>query len=208
MQFNCWGRDNWCHSRYMSIWPYTCKYVNFPVNVRFVALKLRQMSAHFALALILWRAYKDSSSALLLLQHNIALQSWILWDSESALTNRCRVHKPSISARYELAAGDLSQKVPVNCSPVLLQNISQPTPLKSAAFFQSYDPSVTHTSVFDFMPSTSHVRSRFIGWASSIPSHVHVPPHVSKKLQKSVGELVPLANGSPLLSLLMLLLEN
>ena len=166
------------------------------------------MSVHFALGLILRRAYEDSLNALLLLQHNVALHSWILGNSESALANKCRANKPSISTQHELAAGDLSQKVPVNRSPVLLQNIFQPTLLKSAAFFQSYNSSIIHSSVFDFMPFTSHVRSRFIGWASSIPSHIHVPPHISKKLQKSVGELVPLANGSPLLSLLMLLLEK
>jgi len=49
-------------------------------------------------------------------------------------------HWPSISARYEIATGDLSQNVPaVSRSPVLLQNIIQPTLHKSAALFQSYD---------------------------------------------------------------------
>jgi len=113
----------------------------------------------------------------------------------------CRAHRPSISARYELAAGDLSQNVPVNRSPVILQNIIQPTPHKSAALFQSYDPSVTHMRVFDSMPFTNHLRLCLICWLSSILSHIHVPPHVFKNSQKSVGKSGPLANGTPLLSL-------
>jgi hypothetical protein len=45
------------------------------------------------------------------------------------------VHKPSISAWYELATRDRSQKLPVSRNPVLLQNIIQPTPLKFVALY-------------------------------------------------------------------------
>jgi hypothetical protein len=34
--------------------------------------------------------------------------------------------------------------------------------------------------VFDFMPSTSHVRLCLVCWLLSILSHIHVPPHVFK----------------------------
>jgi hypothetical protein len=117
----------------------------------------------------------------------------------------CRAHKSSISAQNELAAGNLFQKVPVKRRPVYVQNIIQPTPNKSATFFQLYDPSVTHTSVFDFMPSINQVSSCFLGWLSLTPSHIYFPPHVSKTSQKSVGKLGSLASSSPLLSLLTLL---
>ncbi len=91
---------------------------------------------------------------------------------------RCRQHRPSISAWYELAAGDLSQNVPVKRVPVLLQNMTHPTPHKSAALFLSYEPSVTHVSVLDFMPSASHERLCLDCWLLSMLSHIHVPPHV------------------------------
>jgi hypothetical protein len=93
----------------------------------------------------------------------------------------------------------------VKRSPVLLQNIIQPTPHKSAALFRLYNPSVTHMSVFDFMPSTIHVRLCLVGWDSSIPSHIHLPPHVLRNSQKSVGRGGPLASEAPLLSLLTVL---
>jgi len=47
----------------------------------------------------------------------------LLANSENALAKMCSANRPSISARYELAAWDLSQNVPVSRSPVLLQNI-------------------------------------------------------------------------------------
>ena len=112
-----------------------------------------------------------------------------------------RPHRPSISAWYELADGDLSQNVPVKRNPVLLQNMIHPTPHKSAALFLSYEPSVTHVSVFDFMPSTIHERFCLYCWLSSMLSHIHVSPHVSRNSQKSVGRSRPLANGTPSFSL-------
>ncbi len=76
-----------------------------------------------------------------------------------------------------------------------------PTPHKSAALFLSYKPSVTHVSVFYFMPSTSHERLCLYCWLPSMLSYIHVPPHVSRNSQKSVGRSGPLANGTPLFSL-------
>ncbi len=87
----------------------------------------------------------------------------------------------------------------------MLQNIIQPTPHKSAALFRSYDPSVTHMSVFDFMPSSIHVRLCLVDWDLLIPSHIHLSPHVLRNTQKSVGRGGPLASEAPLLSLLTVL---
>ncbi len=84
------------------------------------------MSTHFALGRILRRGYNDSLGPLLLLQHNVAFHSWILWNSEDILARRCRAQKPSISAWYELAVEDRSQKVPVSRSLVLLHSSLPP----------------------------------------------------------------------------------
>jgi len=86
---------------------------------------------------------------------------------------------------------DFSQHQPaVNRFLVFVQNITQPTPLRSAALNLSYDPSVTQISVLIFIPSTAqHVRSCLVGWLSSIPSHIHSPPQDARISQKSAGAL-------------------
>lgn len=49
------------------------------------------------------------------------------------------------SALYEVADIDLSQKEPVMQNLVLLQKIIHPTPLRSLAFFLSYEPAESET---------------------------------------------------------------
>jgi hypothetical protein len=67
---------------------------------------------------------------------------------------------------------------------------------------------MTHMSVFDFMLSTSYVSLCLVGWFLSIPSHIHISPHVFRRSQKSVGMSGPLANGAPLLNLLTVVFIN
>ncbi len=57
--------------------------------------------------------------------------------SERALARRWSVQSWSISALNKLAVEDCSQNDPVIRCPVALQNMIQPTPDKSAAFFLS-----------------------------------------------------------------------
>jgi hypothetical protein len=80
------------------------------------------------------------------------------------------------------------------------------TPHKSAALFLLYEPSVTHVSVLNFMPSTSYERLCFDCWLLSMLSHIHVPPHVLRNSQKLVGRSGSLVKGGPSFSLFTLVL--
>jgi hypothetical protein len=84
-----------------------------------------------------------------------------------------RPHRPSISAWYELADGDLSQNVPVKRNPLLLQNMIHPTPHKSAALFLSYEPSVTH--VTSCLPRSMKGCACIVGCCLCFPTSMSLP---------------------------------
>ena len=90
----------------------------------------------------------------------------------------------------ELAVSDLSQKDPVILLPVVLQNIIQPTPKRSATLFMLYDPSVVHMRDPSVIPSAIHFISS-LGYSLGLMSfHIQFPPHVAMDSQnecESVG---------------------
>jgi hypothetical protein len=97
------------------------------------------------------------------------------------------MHKPSISALNELAIVDLSQNDPMSRRPVVLQNIIQPTPNRSVAFFLSQDPSVDQIREPDIITSATHCISTLGLSPFEISRHIQFPPHESMKVQKDTG---------------------
>ncbi len=87
----------------------------------------------------------------------------------------------------ELAKGDFSQNVPVNCSPDFPQNIIHPTPERLAAGFHSYDPYVVYMSVLAFITSAIYVVSFFVSWLSLMSFHTQLPPQIAMKSKKSAN---------------------
>ncbi len=85
----------------------------------------------------------------------------------------------TFSTQKELAVGDLSQNNPVSRSPVHLQNIIQPTPERSTAFFLSYVPSIIQIRVPFYMPSAIQVVCSLVLCVALMPSHIQVPPHLA-----------------------------
>ncbi len=125
MQFSCCIRLSWFHGKNWSMCPYIWTYLNPPMYPCLVALKLHLILALFALGLILRQWFDDNSKALLLLHKRMAAHCPRSKKLATPLARRWRQHSPSISTLNELADGDFSQKVPVICKPVLLQNIIQ-----------------------------------------------------------------------------------
>ena len=71
-QLSCWISDNWCQRRYLSMCPATCWYLKHTVMFFFVERRLRWMSEHAALGLILHCSFELNISARKLLHPNAA----------------------------------------------------------------------------------------------------------------------------------------